>query len=258
MRFFKSLYNSLYNFEWLRNQKKNTSWAWSYFFLLIFLVSGLSAISFGFKYWEEMPKIKQFINNELPDFVAQVNDGKMEVTGLTEPYIKKYNNFLVVVDTHATGTISVKNFLQREDQSAILIAQEKLEFYDGKSKEIKSETMKNYSNFKTDRSQVLKNAEYIFNKKMFGIFISVFFLTLILFLSVSNLVYVLLFSSIFYFITKRVSSPWQFKEIFNVGLFTITLPLILTQAVPSDSLNWVLMLVFGVWMYLIILKKDTV
>jgi hypothetical protein len=256
MRFFKSLYNSLYNFEWLRNQKKNTSWAWGYFFLLVFLVSGLSVISFGFKYWDEVPKIKQFINNELPDFAAQVNDGKMQITGLTEPYIKKYNNFLVIVDTRATGTISVKSFLQREDESAILIAQEKLEFYDSRIKEVKSEAMKKYSNFKTDRSQILKNSEYIFNKKMFGVFMSVFFLTLMIFLSVSNLVYILLFSSIFYFITKRTSSPWQFKEILNVGLFTITLPLILTQTLPGGLLNWLLMLIFGIWMYLIILKKD--
>ena len=258
MSFFTTLYNSLYNFKWLRDQKSNSSWAWGYFFLLIILVSGLSTISLGFKYFDVAPDIKKNVHSELPEFQAEVKNGQLQVDGLVQPYIKTFENLVIVVDTVSTGTVDIKNFVKQEDQSVLLATKESIEVYNASDKSIKSQTVKDFDGFKNDRAGVLKNIDTITSTKMVWIAAAVIFVFLWLFLAASNLLNVLFFSFLFYTISKRQKLDWKFKEVYTVGLFTITFPLILAQVSPSLYLNLVFMVVFAGLMYMVILKKDKV
>ncbi len=256
MSFFNTLYNSLYNFKWLRNQRNNTSWGWGYFFLLIILVSGLSTISLGFKYFDTAPIIKKAVYNDLPEFQAEVKNGQLQMSGLAQPYIKNYEKIAIVVDTVSTSTIDIKNFVKADSRSILLITKDSIIAYDAQDNSTKTQAMKDFDGFKTNRMEVLKKADTIFSNKMVWIVTVVTFVLLWLFLVASNLLNVLFFSFLFFTIAKQQKLNWKFKEVFNVGLFTITLPLILTQAAPSFYLNLVFVLVFAGWMYMVILKKD--
>ncbi|GEM_PF-4550619 len=258
MSFFTSLYNSLYNFKWLRDQKNNSSWAWGYFFLLIILVSGLSTISLGFKYFEVAPTIKKTAYNELPEFQAEVKNGQLQVSGLVQPYIKIFENLVIVVDTVSTGTVNIKNFAKQEGQSVLLATKDAVEVYSASDKSVKSQAIKDFDGFKNDRAGVLKNIDTIFSTKMIWIVTAITFILLWLFLAGSNLLSILFFSFLFYTIAKRLKLDWRFKEVFTVGLFTITFPLILTQVSPSLYLNGVFTLFFVGLMYMVVIKKDKV
>jgi len=258
MSFFTALYNSLYNFKWLRDQKNNSSWAWSYFFLLIILVSGLSTISLGFKYFEAAPAFKATVYKELPEFKVEVKDGQLQVTDLMQPYIKSFENLVIVVDTVSTGTLDIKNFVKQDKQSVLLVTKDAFEVYNSDDKSTKSQAMKDFGGYKTDRAGVLKNVDFIFSNKMIGLVTAISFVVLFVFLAASNLFNVLFFSFLFYTIAKHQKLGWKFKEVFTVGLFTVTFPLILAQMAPSFYLNWVFVLVFASLMYMVILKKDKV
>jgi hypothetical protein len=221
-------------------------------------VAGLSTVSLGYKYFEEAPKLKQMVYSELPEFQAEVKDGQLQVTGIEQPYIKSFENFAIVVDTVATGTLDIKSFVKQDTQSVLLVTKDNFEVYDGQSKTIKKQSVKEFNNSKTDRADVLKIADSAFSNKIIWMVIIFCFVILFIFFVVSNLLNVLFISYLFYSITKYKKLGWKFKEVFTVGLFTVTLPLILTQAAPSFYLNWVFMLVFAGWMYLVVIKKDKV
>ncbi len=258
MSFFNSLYNSLYNFKWLRNQKNNTNWAWGYFFLLIFFVAGLSTISIGLTFWNEAPKIKQQIVTDLPEFQAELKSGKIFVTGIAQPFIKKYDSLTLVVDTTVTNTVGVKSFLPNDSTAGVLLSNDRIEFYDPDSKEIKSQDYKGFSDFKTDRTGTLKTVDIIFSNKMLTIVTAITFFVLFIFLAVFNLLNILLFSWVFYLLAKRNNLDWKFKEILNIGLFAVSLPLIMMQASSDMYLNLFAILIFVGWMYLVVIKKDKV
>lgn len=256
MSFFSTLYNSLYNFKWLRDQRNNSRWAWGYFFLLIFLVAGLSTISLGYKSMEEAPKIKQALYSELPEFQAELKNGQLQVNNLIQPYIKSYDKLAIVVDTVATSTVDVKSYVKQDGQSVMLIAKDVVTIYDAQDKSVKTQTLKEYGDLKFDRAGVLKIVDTMFSTKMFLIAVVVILVLMFIFLAASNLLNVLFFSFLFYTITKRLKSEWKFKEVFTVGLFTVTLPLVLTQVGTNMYLNWLSVLVFAGWMYLVVIKKD--
>lgn len=254
MRFFTSLYNSLYNFKWLRDQRSNTAWAWSYFFLLIFFVAGLNTITIGFAYLDKIPSIKKQIVNEVPEFQAVSKDGQLQVSGLIQPYIKNYQGIDLVVNTIPTATVYAKDFVTGTDKAVILIAKDRIEVYNTETKEVKTETIKDLGDFTADRAKVLENADKLASNKTIAILIALTFVALFVFLTVVNLLNVLFFSTVVYFITKRKSDQWKFKEVFQVGLFAISFPMILTQFGSDLYVNGLFAVVFGVWMYFAVLK----
>jgi hypothetical protein len=258
MSFFTALYNSLYNFKWLRNQRSNTSWAWGYFFLLIILVSGLSTITLGFKYFDTAPVIKKAVYNEMPEFQAEIKNGQLQVSGLVQPYIKNYEKIAIVIDTMSTSTVDIKSYIKADDQSVLLITKDAFTAYDAQNKSTKTQIMKDIGDYKTDRAEILKKADVFFSTKMIWIATVISFVVLFLFATASNLLNVLFFSFLFYTIAKQQKLTWKFKEVFTVGLFTVTFPLILSQMATTLYLNWVFVLVYASLMYFVVLKKDKV
>lgn len=257
MSFFNSLYNSLYNFKWLRQQKDNTRWAWGYFFLLTFLVAGLIVIPTAFKYFAEAPAWKTKMIQEVPEFQATIKNGQLNVTGLSQPYTKKYDQLVIVVDTVSTGTLSVKQFVSGDKEVGILATRDRMEFYNPQDQTVKMQNFMSAGEFVTDRSQVLANVDKILSRQMLILFTLIFAATIFIFLVISNLLSILLFSAVFYQLNKKRNSGYQFKQIFNIGLFAITLPLILEQlvvGVPFISLVWSVL--FGVLMYWALFKSE--
>lgn len=257
MSFFNSLYNSLYNFKWLKEQRDNTSWAWGYFFLLVFLITGLSVIPNAINFFRESPNWKNTISKELPDFKAKVTQGKLQVEQLPQPFVKQYGEVVVAVDTVSTGTLSVKQFLVNDQLVGILATADRLEFYNPQDKSVKIEPFSSTGDFVTDRAQVLNNVDKILNKRMLSLFAAVYFVTLFAFIAIGNLLNILLFSVIFYQLGKRRQINFSFKQVFNIGLFASTLPIILSQALPIyPILNFIWMILFGVWMYYTLFKVE--
>ena len=59
--------------------------------------------------------------------------------------------------------------------------------------------------------------------------------------------------------SKRRKLGYKFKQIFTVGLFAVTMPLIVGEALPAiPYLGWIWAILVGVWMYLALFKNDEV
>ncbi len=257
MSFFNSLYNSLYNFKWLRQQRDNTSWAWGYFFLLTFFISGLVVIPTAFKYFSDAPTWKARLSQELPDFKAQMSNGQLQVTGLAQPYIKKYDNAVIVVDTVSTGTLVVKQFVTSDSQVGILATRDRLEIYNPQDQTVKTQAFAAGTDFQADRNLVLSWADKLLNNRMLSLFTLAFSIIILLYLVVGNLLNIFFISLVFYQWSKKRKLDYKFKQVFTVGLFAITLPLILEQlnvGIPFMSLVWSLL--FAVIMYWALFKSE--
>lgn len=257
MSFFNSLYNSLYNFKWLRQQKDSTRWAWGYFFLLTFLVAGLIVIPTAFKYFSEAPAWKTKMIQEVPEFQATIKNGQLNVTGLSQPYTKKYDQLVIAVDTVSTGTLSVKQFVSGDKEVGILATKDRLEFYNPQDQSVKVQNFTSVGEFVTDRAHVLSNVDKILSRQMLSLFTLAFALIILLYLVIGNLISVFFFSLVFYQWSKKRNLDYSFKQVFTIGLFAITLPLILEQlvvGVPFISLVWSAL--FGVLMYWALFKSE--
>lgn len=257
MSFFNSLYNSLYNFKWLRQQKDNTSWAWGYFFLLTFLVAGLVVIPTAFAYFYQAPVWKEKISKELPDFHARMSNGQLQVTDLAQPYIKKYDSAIVVVDTVSTGTLAVKQFIENEKQVGILVTRDRAEIYNPEDKTVKSQIFTVGTDFEVNRTTVLSWTETLLSRRMLSLFTLGFSIIILLYLAAGNLLSILFMSLVLYHWSKRRNLGYTFKQIFTVGLFAITLPLIAGQmivGVPFISLLWSIL--FGFILYQALFKSE--
>lgn len=254
MSFFNSLYNSLFNIKWLRDQKNNTSWAWGYFFLLVFLISGLAIITLGYKVFQELPNVKQKIATELPEFQAVVKNGELQVIGPSQPFVKEYGSMVFVVDTVSTGTVDIKNFVKNEESAGVLITKNKIEIYNPENKSV--QTVQPYeNNFETNRSDIIKELNDFVSNKNVSIFLVLALIAVFIFLVISNLSSALLLSVIFYSITKRQKIDWKFKEIFGLSLFALTISMILDQFVPTPY-DWFLILIPAGLVYVAIFRKD--
>jgi len=140
----------------------------------------------------------------------------------------------------------------------LLISRNAFEMYNGNDKTTKTQVVKDFGDFKTNRNEILQKADFIFSGKMVVILAMASFVILFIALTIKTLLNILVFGFLFYTIAKQQKTNWKFKEVFSVGLFTVTLPLILTQTVPVVYSSWSFMLLFVVWMYLVVLKKEKV
>jgi len=162
------------------------------------------------------------------------------------------------VNTVSTSTVDIKNYIKANDQSILLVTKDAFTAYDAQNKSTKTQIMKDIGDYKTDRTEILKKADIFFSTKMILIATVISFVVLFLFATISNLFNVLFFSFLFYSIAKQQKLSWKFKEVFTVGLFTVTFPLILSQMAPTLYLNWVFVLVYASLMYFVVLKQDKV
>ncbi|MCX6779761.1 MAG: DUF1189 family protein [Candidatus Magasanikbacteria bacterium] len=257
MSFFNSLYNSLYNFKWLRQQKDNTRWAWGYFFLLTFLLAGLIVIPTSIKYFSDAPIWKAKLSQELPDFQAHMSNGQLQVTGVAQPYIKKYENAVIVVDTVSTSTLQVKQFVDNDSVVGILVTRDRAEIYNPQDKTVKSQVFAAGTDFDANRAMVLGWADTLLSRRMLSLFTLGFSIIILLYLVVGNLINIFFISLVLYQWGKKHTFTYTFKEVFTVGLFAITGPLILDQMVvgiPFMSLLWSVL--FAVIMYYALFKKE--
>ena len=258
MSFFNSLYNSLYNFKWLRQQKDNSGWAWGYFFLLIFLVSGLVIIPSAFNYFQSAPAWKAQLAQDLPEFKANLVNGQLQVVGPVQPFVKNYDQLVLVVDTMSTSTASVKSFLKNDNQVGVLVTKDHVEYYNPQDQQVQSTQMFGPGNDASfDRAEVLSQVNNLLSTKMLSVFTVIFFVLLLVYYALSNLLNVFFFSLLFYQISKRRKLEYKFKQIFTVGLFAVTMPLVVGEALPAiPYMGWIWSILVGVWMYMSLFKNE--
>lgn len=237
MFYIKAFLKSLYNFKWIGQQKKDYRKATNYF---IFFILFLSFFYSAFTTFVFVPKIQNQVKNYLeqfPDFELQVENKKIVVSGLEQPFqkiIKQESNeveLFIFVDTINSSSDYLSFSVSTSTQDRIIITSSSFAFYGSKG-ESTVESVEKFSDFIVNKNKIIS---FFDNTKIIFIFSLILFFVFFTFIKLINLGLV---SLIVYIVCKRKNVELKFKNIFTVGLFALTGP----------SLFVAFMSIFGVGM----------
>ncbi len=229
MKFFSFFYNSLFNISWLRQRKNEPGKSWGYFFIFCLFLSLVSTISITVAIPGMLKQAKTMVNEKVPEnFSAEINNGKLSVVGLPQPFVFKdeeKNNFVAVIDTVSTSSLSLRNYLTVAGQSGVLIDSEKIEFLNGQNMQGQTQYWKDVkeSNFRLDKPflvSVLSKTGPVFVIIIFLVVLVALFVAFV----VGKLFSILMVTLILLVVTAIARRSWRFGELFSVGLCAVTVP----------------------------------
>ena len=226
MRWLDCFYKSLYNFSWLKSQRNNRRDAWKYFFLLMIILTLVAVVPVFVGLPKAIGELKTKAK-DLPEFKATLNAGTLAVTDLKQPFVfKDDENFVIVIDTESAAAPSLNNFLA-EGQSGILFSKEKVELFDNASGQSKEQSLKGMPNFAMGKTELVNNVDKYTGVKFLIIFDVVFLLVIFAVNFFTKLIGLLIALLIVLLAVKIAGKEWKFDELFNVGLYAVTLPILL-------------------------------
>ncbi|MBP9732356.1 MAG: DUF1189 family protein [Candidatus Magasanikbacteria bacterium] len=243
--FLDVLYKSFTNPVWFSAQAKQVKKS-TWFFVLTVLV-----LAFGATYFvtfRALPTavgaVKNVVEKEVPDFHATVTDHQLSVTGMEQPYVRKFEteeegSLVLIVDTVSTSTLSVEQFVTSSEK-AILITKDHMlsnttEIF-GSTKEDFSD-VPNMSFSRADAIQTLENLVGSWRPMIMVIILAIVFLIW----GLGLLAYLLICSSLVYLVYTRttkqpVGERYTWKEVFTLSIFAFALPKIVMTALSFGLL----------------------
>src|SRR3989339_57920 len=236
MWFFNSFVKSLYDLNWLRGTRKDLGKAFSYFCLFLFLYVGLTMVPVfvNMMKGDTVAALKTGLAQKVPDFTATVKDGELSVVGVDQPYIFRDGEFILVVDTITTSTLTLGTYLDDKINAGLLITRSKGEMYDGDKGQSRSQVWKDVGNVSVNRAQLINLANKFLSKPMMFVYFLFILVFVYMFLGVGKLLSVLIVSAIILAITKIAKKQWLFKEIFSgIIIFLIWLGVIVLLDKPA-------------------------
>lgn len=260
MWFFTAFSRSLYRFAWIREQKNNSGRAWSYFFLLVFFVSGLTIIPSAINLPNALHDIRTKVAVNAPDFQAVWKSGELQVSGLEQPYVLRQDGMLLVVNTAATNTVSLMDYVVGSlPNSAILIARDRMEVTSVGSQS-RVQYWKDMPDYSTSKTDILAQADKFLRTPVMIALILGMFLLFFVGITISKLILAVLGSLIMLGAAKIGNSTWTFKQIFNASLYSITVPTIvaLLLGLVGQGMGWIslVLLLLALWMVVLRDKAD--
>ncbi|PIT87185.1 MAG: hypothetical protein COU31_04475 [Candidatus Magasanikbacteria bacterium CG10_big_fil_rev_8_21_14_0_10_40_10] len=258
MNFFKSFYKSLYNFKWLAEQKDKLSQAFGYYFLLILVAVVVMFVPAVYEIGKFVNNFENFAKIDIPDFTARFKQDKLIITDLSQPYIKQREqdgfNFTLIVDTVTTSTYDYKDYVKSKDDLVVIVVQDYVSFYDADKQ--KSETQY-FSDMITSTSvsstggisTYLSGSDDVFTGKQLRGFVDkyggiikyfFFFLMLVIFYLTYagvTLAFTAFWSLILLVLARIIKKDFTYKQIFTIGLFALTWPVLVRMLVSLTGFN---------------------
>lgn len=262
MRFLMSVYRSLANLAWLKEQKLATRAAWKYFFVLMAAVTVLTAFPFVVGFPGAARELRDKVATSLPDFQATLKQGALTVEGLSQPFIyqDKDSNFVFVVDTISTSSVALANYLSRSTSSGVLLGKDGIEMVDGNRGESKSQSWKSVPDFTITKAELASKIASLSGTG--SLVLLVFGAVVIFFISsvLGHLWTILLVSLIVGLVSSLMKRGWKFAELFTVGLFATTLPSLIAIVFSflGTGLGYVHFLALVAFMLAIVITNDVV
>jgi hypothetical protein len=264
MQFFRSLYNSLFNVEWLRSRFLFVGSAWAYFFLLSLFLCIFSLIPIAVGVPGALREVRTAIETKVPDFQAEVTDGELTVTGVANPFTvttdQDGKTFTFYMDTVATSTYDVAELLQSPDGGVVLVTRDAVEVYDASQGRDQKFLWKSMGDLKFNKQFILDRFDR-YTVPALLIIIGFFLLvgTYIGFV-VAKLVSILLVSFIVFVVCRIAGPGWRFGQLFTIGLYAFTLPSLIALVlwlvnIPITSIHFLSLLAF---MLAIVFTRDRV
>lgn len=236
MKFFSSLYHSLYDVEWLRSRKNKAGWG--QFFAVMGITTLVVVIFLAIQVPRGIDEIKNIANKEIPDnFRATLTQGVLNVEGFKQPYtFSEPNQFIFVLNTISTSTLSLQNFLTTAGESGVLIDQNKVEFYNAQNGQSQLQYWKNVPDFSIDKSFILNLPEKI-TPAMIAIVLIILGAVIFIGFTIASLITILLVTVVCLIVVSIAKKSWNFGELFAVALYAILPTLIISGVFSLLQIN---------------------
>ncbi len=262
MNFFRSLYNSLFNVQWLRARFLFPAQAWGYFFLLALFLSVFSLIPVVVMVPGAIRLVRSSIETKVPNFDVSVQDGALSVSGIANPYSvsseESGKNLTLYVDTVATTTFDARELAQGPNGAVILATKDALEIYDKEQGRDQVIPWKNVGDFSFTKQMLLTQFDrYTSPAVLPFIGLLVLVITYVGFV-IAKLVSILIVTLIVLVVCRIAGRPWRFAQLYTIGLYAFTLPSLIALVLfliglPVASIHFLALLSF---MLAIVFTKD--
>lgn len=260
MSFLISIYRSLGDLTWLKQQKHSARAAWKYFFLFTALLTLVSAVPLVVSFPSAALELKDKVMSNVPDFQATLKQGALSVAGFPQPYIyrDKESGFVFVVDTVSTSSIALANYLKEDANSGLRIGKDELELVDSVRGDAKTQSWKNFPDYSITKVELIqKIVAYSTPGKVALLMISALVIAFfgIMF---GKFWSILLASLIAYSIAAIARRDWKWNELFVIGLFATTLPSLIASAFAlfGVQINFVHFLALLAFMLAVVLTRE--
>lgn len=260
MSFLISLYRSLGNLAWLKQQKHAALAAWKYFLLLMVLFAALSSVPLVVSVPSLVREVKDKVMSNVPDFQATLKQGTLAVTGFPQPYVYRdqESGFVLVVDTVSTSSLSLVNYLKSDTDSGVQINREGVEMIDGQQGESKTQSWKNFPDFSVTKVEVIQKIVAYSGPGTIAFLMIILPITVFLVITLGKLWSILFVSCIVYLVSMVAHRGWKWSELFVVGLFATTLPSLIAIAFTlfGVQIGFIHFLALLAFMLAVVLTRD--
>jgi len=177
--------------------------------------------------------------NNVPEFVAEFENERLLVEGLDQPYVlddveEDGESYFLYVDTLTTTTLAAEDLFPEDVDMGLLVTSKKVTVY--QKSDSKYETVVFTDVFEEPWS--LNNEDVVWwGDKIVTwiIWVVAPLITLFMFIfwSIGKLAYLAFAALIAWVIGRMGSKKWEYKEVYTVGLFAVTLPTLITLVLRS-------------------------
>ncbi len=264
MNFFRSLYNSLFNVEWLRQRFLFPGAAWAYFFLLSLILSAFALIPVAVGVPAALREVRSALETKVPDFKAEIKSGELALTGVPNPYtvstVEGDKSLTLYVDTVATTTYDAEELVQSPNGSVMLVTKDSLEIYEAAERRSQSFLWKDIGDLVFTKATLDTYFDTLTSPVIVvvvGLFVLI--LTYIGFI-IAKLLSILMVTLIVLVACRIAGRGWRFGQLFTIGLYAFTLPSLIALVLwlvglPVSSMHFLALLAF---MLAVVFTKDRV
>lgn len=268
MNFLKTIFRSLYDFAWIREQRlASVSRALGFFTLVVLIVTAVKTAPVVFF---TLPKamnegVSTFVS-KTPDFNAVMQNGELTIERLQQPFILEESDgngdkIKIYIDTVSTSTPNVSDIKDDKTTMAFLINKKQLQAYNYNQQKTEIHDFSTFDDGSGEKSELSKADVQAVVEKIQAVFMPWIAAGVFLFILIAvwlfKFIAVLIWSLIFKWIANSMGRNWEYGELFKIVLYAIALPMIVTTVLVWAGLRIPMLytVILCVVMYMVI-KND--
>lgn len=262
MRLLESFTRSIHDLSWLKTHRTAVKWAWGYFFALLLVASVATEVPLAVVLPSSLRELKDSFVKQLPEFTATLKNKELTVSGLPVPYVvhDQDKNNMLAVNTVATGTVELSSFLANPHENGVLVTRHKIELSAADRGRTQSQSFDALPDYTFTKSMIVNGMNQLLSPLMLALILLVLFVVFFIALVISKLVITFIVTAIVFGVSRFARPNWKFSELFTVGLFAATLPLLISLlfTFAGIDLGLVYFLALFAFMLAVVLTKDKV
>ncbi len=219
----------MYNPEWLKANRADLGRAFSYFSLLVFVLTAAATVIIAVDLYPSLKEIQQKFSAEVPDFEAKFKDGGLMVQRLKQPYVYRVGekDFTLVVDTISTTSVSLADYVTSTPNTSLIISADRIELNEVKNGLTRVQKWTGVEDADFTKADIESAISKFLTPLIFFVAVLFLFVGLYIGFYIAKLYSIFVAMLVVGVFAKVTGRELKLREIFVMGLYAITLPTII-------------------------------